>query len=137
MGRTTAALSEQHQDLVHVVTTVSKLMTIEAIQGNPLGVVQALMKLSGKLSIHLAMEDKSLYPTLLQSGDPAVQATARRFVQEMGSLSTGFHAFIQKWTVVEKLKKEPESFIRETKQLFGLLGQRITREEAELYPLLA
>ena len=132
----TSTLSRQHGDLIEVVKTIAPLLSPEALSQDASEVRSLLSKLAGKLKIHLAMEDNSLYPELLQSSDPKVRAMAERFVSEMGGITEVFDAYLAKWAEKTLIQKDAAAFVRETEGLFVALGARIEREESELYPLL-
>jgi hypothetical protein len=95
---------------------------------------KTLSSLAGKVSFHLAMEDKALYPRLMQQKDQQANALARRFMSEMGGLAEVFASYNTKWQV-SAIKADPEGFATETRKVFGALAHRIQRENAQLYPL--
>jgi hemerythrin-like domain-containing protein len=95
----------------------------------------ALAKLAGVLRIHLAQEDKVLYPQLMASTIPAVAEMAERFVAEMGQIGAVFMAYATKWRTVEAVLADTAQLRAETAALFAALGDRIHRENTILYPL--
>jgi hypothetical protein len=95
-----------------------------------------LARLAGVVNLHLAMEDKALYPALLAHSDATVAATARRFNEEMGSLAATFVAYIKAWPTAAAIKADPVRFSTESKAVFNALSKRIHRENVELYVLL-
>lgn len=95
-----------------------------------------LSRLAGLVNLHLAMEDKALYPTLLAHSDPSVAATARRYSDEMGSVAAAFVAYIKAWPTAAAIKADPVAFSTESKGIFNTLSKRIHRENTELYVLL-
>lgn len=95
----------------------------------------ALAKLAGVLRIHLAQEDKVLYPQLMASPVPAVAETAQRFVAEMGQIGAVFTDYATRWRTIEAVLADTGRLREETKALFAALSDRIHRENTILYPL--
>jgi hemerythrin-like domain-containing protein len=97
--------------------------------------VRALLSsLAGKLGVHLAMEDKALYPRLAEDGAPPDAALAAAFMQEMGGLGAAFAAYNRNWPA-PAIAADPAGFARETRAVFAALARRIERENRQLYPI--
>ena len=92
-------------------------------------------RLTGRLIAHLKAEDWLLYPRLLESGNPEIASTARRFVDEMGGLAAAFNAYVEGWDAF-RIEREWDTYKRETAAIIDALRTRIMRENRELYPLL-
>ena len=127
-------LREQHKDIVKIVTDISGLLSPEKIK-DASEVHKLLLALSGKLKMHLAAEDKVLYPYLLKSKDANVHNVAKQFIDEMGSIGTAFEGYINKWKIKTEIEKNASGFIADTQGLFGVLGARVGKEESVLYPM--
>lgn len=98
------------------------------------GVMRKLLSnLAGKVNFHLAMEDKALYPRLMQQDEQANKMAAR-FQKEMGGLAGVFIEYTNKWPLAA-IKSDPAGFAAETRKVFGALAHRIERENTQLYPL--
>jgi hypothetical protein len=94
-----------------------------------------LSRLSGKLMVHLSMEDDALYPRLKDHADAALKSTAASFAQEMGGIAKAFSAYGSKWTGAA-IKADRAGFARETGQVVDILLNRIKRENDTLYPMV-
>lgn len=92
-------------------------------------------RLTSKLIAHLKSEDWLLYPRLLDSSDPEIAETARRFVDEMGGLAAAFNAYVEAWDAL-RIEREWPQYKAETAGIIEALRCRITRENRELYPLV-
>ena len=77
----------QHGELLNVVKSIVQLLDANSLRNDAKEVRHLLSVLHGKLSVHLAMEDKSLYPRLLRHHDSDIRATTQRYIDEMGSLA--------------------------------------------------
>ncbi|MEK6578293.1 MAG: hemerythrin domain-containing protein [Bdellovibrionota bacterium] len=126
---------KQHKDLLGIVGQITAVLNPAAVKKDPNGVKQLLSTLAGKITVHLAMEDEALYPEILAKGSPQAKQTAQAFMKEMGSIKTVFTGYVGKWSTPDVIGTHAEDFCHETKQLFSALGNRISREDNELYPL--
>lgn len=122
----------QHQELLGLVGELATRTKVDP--GDAKGLRTLLSALSGKLTVHLAMEDKALYPRLVQVDADNSRGMARAFQQEMGGLADSFAQFNLKWQATA-IAADPGGFAQATKALASALGKRIARENAELYPL--
>jgi hemerythrin-like domain-containing protein len=125
---------KQHDGIVALVQEISKMLNAASVAANAQEFRLTLSKLAGLVKVHLAMEDKALYPSLVSSADPKVESTAKRFIDEMGGISQAFGDYNDKWTA-KAMREQSDTFVRETKNLFGVLGRRIEKENNELYPM--
>ncbi|MHB8766219.1 MAG: hemerythrin domain-containing protein [Deferrisomatales bacterium] len=97
---------------------------------------EGLARLIGKLTVHLAAEDRHIYPVLRRHPDPQVRSAAERVSRELGGLAAAVEAYRAEWPAVSKGGRLPEAFIRRTRLILAALEQRIQREEEELFALL-
>lgn len=132
----TSSFVQQHEDMLVIAKEISKLLDPNILAKEAQPARSLLSKLSAKLKIHLASEDKSLYPELLNHKDANVKATAKKFMDEMGGISDVFVKYTEKWVSADAIQKNPNDFIKDTKDLFSALAKRIEKENRELYPLV-
>ena len=83
---------------------------------------------------HLKCEDWALYPRLQTKGEPVLAELAARFVDEMGHIAEAFEAYDSYWTQL-RVEADWPGFCAETRAILTALGDRISREESELYPV--
>ena len=93
----TAKFRAQHGELLNVAKAMGNLMQPEQLRKDATEMRHLLSVLHGKLSAHLAMEDKSLYRCLLNYHDGDIRATTRKTIDEMGSLAGAFKAYAGRW----------------------------------------
>lgn len=129
-------LRRQHDELVSIVTSISNHISTESSVTEKAGEIrQLLSKLAGKLKMHLAMEDKILYPKILNNGDDAGKKTAKNFLNEMGQIGDVFKTYIDTYSTEKEIKHNPNDFINNTVELFKSLADRIEKENKILYPI--
>ena len=125
---------QQHADLVKLVTKVAPLLTGASAAEKAGEIRKALSELMGKLNMHLAMEDNSLYPLMLKSANSEMSVMATKFKTEMGGIKAAVVAFNSKWTE-QTIKDKPVDFCNECKGIFDALGKRIQAENTQLYAM--
>ena len=129
-----AQLRQEHAELVTIVTQLNKLIDHETPPPQ-VDLFQVRRKLSSVLIAHLKAEDWVLYPPLLSANDPAVAATAKQFVDEMGGLAQAYSVFNEKWDALS-IEADWPRYRVEAKGIIDALTNRILRENRDLYPLL-
>lgn len=98
--------------------------------------VKSIAKLAGLLSVHLAAEDKYLYPKLMGSSDENVKQCAKEFVEEMSGLADKFHTYSRNYNVVAKITSSPNKYLTDTKAILDALLVRVRKEEDILFPMV-
>jgi hypothetical protein len=121
----------QHEEILAVAGEITG-----KLKGKPdaTEIRKLLSNLAGKVNFHLAMEDKALYPRLMQSKGSGAQAMATKFQNEMGGLAEVFTNYNNKWQV-SAIRSDADGFAEQTRKVLGALAHRISRENADLYPL--
>lgn len=134
MSRTTT-LRRQHDSIAALAEDITAAADSFA-EGGPVEPLQQLLRqLNAILTTHLASEDRLLYPEMLACNDRRTAATASRFCEEMGGLTSAHADFSARWHSAGELLADPAAFKRDWTALSGALAFRIQRENAELYPL--
>ncbi|HEX7889277.1 MAG TPA: hemerythrin domain-containing protein [Ramlibacter sp.] len=120
----------QHDEILGLATEITEQLQGKADAG---AMRKLLSNLAGKVNFHLAMEDKALYPRLMEQ-DAQASKLAARFQKEMGGLAGVFLDYNTRWPLAA-IKADPAGFASETRKVFGALAHRIERENTQLYPL--
>lgn len=125
----------QHDELVKLMEQISGYFTKDKLNGNEQELCKQLANLSGKLKVHLVMEDQFLYPKLIASDNTAIKDLAKQYSSEMGSIRGEFEKYISTWLSFKAVSDAPDRFIFETRKIFDTLSERINKEGKELYAL--
>lgn len=131
----TSSFERQHNEILEIVSGIDQNLNEEFLFENSDIALGLLNKLTGKLLAHLTMEDKVLYPKLLEHKNEKVRKVTKEFIDEMGSLSEVFKTYVTKWNHSKLIMDNPSDFIFETKTIFDALGKRVEKENTILYPL--
>src|SRR5262245_13386055 len=126
---------KQHAEIARLVRGVEVFLSPGKLPDDAAAARLKLSELAAKVELHLAMEDGTLYPSLMAHQDPRVRDKASHFNNEMSGIKAVFETYSRKWTEAA-IRENPGGFIGETNKLFAALGNRIHRENTELYPLL-
>lgn len=122
----------QHEELERIAGALAgKLVTGSADE-----LRKDLVRLAGALKVHLALEDRSMYPRLLEHEDSAVRSTAREYQRTMGDLAPAFDAYYQKWMRRNAIEDSRADFASDTAQIAKALGSRIKLENENLYDMI-
>jgi hemerythrin-like domain-containing protein len=125
------------QDHANVMAAVAELRRLVqgGISSNADTIAKTIVSMSASIKLHLATEDKVLYPALIGSGDKVVSGLAIAFQSDMGAIATAYGEFSRRWNLGSKVAADPEGFRSEADRIFKALHRRIQRENQELYPL--
>lgn len=135
MGRT-QNFRRQHKEIQQVVSEISDLLSIEGLSTRFDDCRDLLAELTEKLTLHLTIEDKAMYPRLLNHTDGAVRTLAQRYVTEMGGIKKVYVDYVGRWPTGDAIRSRAPAFIEETQGVFKALAERIAKEDTELYPLV-
>lgn len=130
----TETLRRQHQENLGLVTDLTKYLMVNNLKENPREASKALSTLVGKLKIHFSMEDQVLYPVFENHADPKIKEKCKKYADEMKVITPVVLEWANKWKPV-LIQENPQVFIEETKGIFKALGDRVNREESDLYPI--
>lgn len=126
---------QQHRELAAIVKNIEVKLNPATLPADADEVRKLLSTLAGKLSVHLAMEDKNLYPAMIQSNHAEAKQSAEKFMAEMGTLAGVFKDYTKKWPAPEAIKADPNGFCEQTRTVFKAMDECIQREESILYNL--
>jgi hypothetical protein len=126
-----------HQEIRAMIVRLERLLTEEQLQVQPNAMVahQLICGLAERVKRHLAEEDRGLYPALLVHEDPRIKSVAWGFISGERPLRRLFDAYRQRWLADCELSFGP-GFLAETRDMLGLILDRIDREERSLFPRL-
>jgi hypothetical protein len=134
--RKTDNFRKHHDDLRAIVARLEPLLDVAAIAAKPEAVAQVMLDLFGKFSVHLAIEDKTLYPKYVNHADARLRQVAAGFQAEMGDLSKRFDAYKRGWPGPSAIGRDAAGFVSATRDILALLKARVAREEEGLYDLI-
>lgn len=130
------SFTNQHDALLERINTLQSMLTRSKEEWKIDSLHSNLLTFFGELNVHLAMEDKSLYPNLLNHKNKTVRNLAKEFLMEMGNLANEVKVYRNHWISQSRILASPQKFFDDSQALFRALIYRIKRENQELYPLI-
>ncbi|MNM59194.1 hypothetical protein D3C81_704390 [compost metagenome] len=95
-----------------------------------------IVAMSGLIKLHLAVEQRYLYPAAQASGMATVARMGRAYENEMHGIAGAYLEFAGRWNTPVRLEAEPDAFRSEANSVLHALYQRMRREDSELYPAI-
>jgi DUF438 domain-containing protein len=123
----------QHEAIQRGIDDLRRLSK-QGVSENAAEIARLLVSVSATIKLHLAGEDRMLYPAALRAGDAAVARLAQQYQDDMGPLAAEFEAFVRRWNTAPPLRERAETFRREANTVLRLLWERMQRENSEFYP---
>lgn len=124
----------EHVDLLTAVAKLRELVQ-SGVHEHAETILKQLFSMSSVIKLHLAAEDRVLYPALASATNPLVAQTGKQFQAEMGGLAAAYAAFATRWNLAGKIAADPQGFKDDANAVFKALHERVQRENRELYPL--
>jgi Hemerythrin HHE cation binding domain len=127
-------LSRQHRELLKAATKMFGWLDVGKLAAGSGEAFRCLSTLTGILRVHLAMEDRSFYPGLLQHRDEALRAMARKFLDERAELEKRYDRYRERWSSGAAILADREGFVSDTREVLGVLWQRMHDEDDRFHP---
>lgn len=122
----------QHVDILNGITGLRQLVQ-DGIEAHAADIAQQVIAMSGVIKLHLAVEDRTLYPALQAGGDAALARMSNLYQGEMEGIVGAYLAFAHKWNTAAHLLAAPEDFRREANVVLRTVYERIKKEDREFY----
>lgn len=97
-------------------------------------IAEQIIAMSGLIKLHLAVEQRYLYPAAQACGVATVAQLGRQYENEMHGIAGAYLDFAGRWNTPVRLAAEPDAFRSEANTVLHALFQRMRREDHELYP---
>lgn len=127
---------EQHAEILQILRELQS-KAASGVEAHHKEIAKLLIKLRFKVKLHLASEDKILFPVVRNAGDCPERALLAGYETEMQELAGVFLEFVHRWEYAEQIAEHAADFLKEATGAMDALTRRIAREEQELYPAIA
>lgn len=125
----------QHTDILQRIDALRKL-THGGVAANSHSIAQQLKELGKVVTLHLAIEDRILYPAVQKAEDAHIASMGAAYQEEMKGIANGYIRFTQKWSDAARLASEPEAFREAANTVLKNVYLRMQRENREFYPAI-
>lgn len=125
----------QHLDILEAIAALRTLVQA-GIAGHAAEISQRIIAMSGVIKLHLAVENRLLYPALEASGNARLARLSHQYRDEMQGISGAYLTFAAKWNTPRLLAEQPEAFRDDANSVLRTLYERMRREDREFYPAI-
>ena len=123
----------QHTDILRSIATLRALAQAGA-QANATAIAQGIVAMSGTIKLHLAVEDKVLYPALQRGDNAELARLGRQYQSEMESIASAYDAFARRWNTADNVRRSAQDFRNEANVVLRKVYERMQREDHDFYP---
>jgi hemerythrin-like domain-containing protein len=128
-------LKNQNQEISQLCDVLSVLMEQPSLHNNPF-VSELMKRFKEKVWVHLVFEDNTIYAALLHTGDEKTSNVAKAFHDSAKEIKHRFSGFVRHWCSMPESNQEREILRKESSEIFGLIRDRISYENEQIFPLV-
>jgi iron-sulfur cluster repair protein YtfE (RIC family) len=125
----------QHVEILQGIAELRRLAH-SGIQTNAPAIAAKVAALSSVITLHLAIEDRILYPAVQNTGDAHLAGMGKAYQEDMKGIASQYIAFSRRWSQAGQVAKQPESFRDDANTVLKMVHQRMQRENVEFYPAI-
>ncbi|NYT25664.1 hemerythrin domain-containing protein [Alcaligenaceae bacterium] len=125
----------QHVDILQRIDAL-RALAHGGIEKNASLIAEQVHGLGTVVKLHLAIEDRILYPAVRKAQDARIAAMGETYQEEMKGIANACIRFTMKWSDSGRVAGEPESFRSEANTVLKDVYQRMQRENREFYPAI-
>lgn len=126
-------LKDQHEQIYTCIATLRK-SAAAGIEANAAEISRLIVSMSSLIKLHLAVEDKLVYPALRAS--TSLARMGQTYQSEMQEIAAGYEGFARRWNLPAAVARNPEGFRADANTVLKRLYQRICREDRDFYPAI-
>lgn len=126
-------LKDQHEHIHRCISTLRTSVTA-GIEANAGEIARLIVSMSSVIKLHLAVEDRFLYPAL--HGSASLAQMGQAYQSEMQEIAASYEGFARRWNLPAAIAGSPEGFRADANIVLKRLYQRICREDRDFYPAI-
>jgi len=123
----------EHRDILGQIATLRQLKH-SGVEHNATAIAQGIVSMSSTIKLHLAVEDRLLYPALRQGADAELARLGEQFQREMGAIAAAYMDFARRWNTPERVRTDAEGFRADANTVLRHVYERMQRENRDFYP---
>lgn len=125
----------QHVEILEGIANLRKLAQA-GIKENAQQIAQAVAGLSSVVKLHLAIEDRILYPALQNGSNKQLAEMGAAYQEEMKGIATAYIAFSRRWSSAVAIVDQVEQFRADANAVLKNVYMRMQKENTEFYPAI-
>lgn len=126
---------QQHVDILEGIATLRRL-ALAGVARNAAEIAQGIVAMSATIKLHLAVEDRALYPAVARSADAELARKGREFQEEMDAIAAAYEGFAKRWNNARNLELDERGFRDDANTVLRRVHERMQRENRDLYPCI-
>lgn len=124
---------QQHVDILEGIASLRKL-ALAGVARNAAEIAQGIVTMSATIKLHLAVEDRALYPAVARSADADLARKGREFQEEMDAIAAAYEGFAKRSNNARSLELDERGFRDDANTVLRRVHERMQRENRDLYP---
>ena len=128
-----SSFKDQHTQILAGIATLRNYAHA-GISQNAERIARQVVELSSIIKMHLAVEDKVLYPSLQRSGNAQLARLGQTYQDDMESLAASYMGFSRRWNTAQAVAQQPELFRTDANTVLRQLHARMRQENTDFYP---
>ena len=126
---------DQHVEILQGIANLRKLAHA-GVQENARNIARQVVSLSEVVKLHLAIEDRILYPALQQANDTRLASMGQAYQHDMKGIANAYIAFSRRWSSAEAVASQADQFRTEANTVLKTVHARMQKENTEFYPAI-
>ena len=123
----------QHVDILESIDTLRNLAKAGAAN-NATEIARLIVAMSSTIKLHLAVEDRALYPALQRGHNPELARLGQQYQRDMGPIAQAYEAFARRWNLPESVRRDEQGFRDDANRVLRMVHERMQRENRDFYP---
>lgn len=123
----------EHHEILDDIAALRQL-THAGVADNAAEISRRIVAMSSTIKLHLAVEDRVLYPALRNGTNASLARLGEQFQQEMGAIANAYMAFARRWNTTASVQKDPVGFRADANVALRMVYERMQRENRDFYP---
>jgi iron-sulfur cluster repair protein YtfE (RIC family) len=123
----------EHRDILDQIAALRQL-THAGVEHNAAAIARGIVAMSSTIKLHLAVEDRLLYPALQGGADPELARLGEQFQREMGAIAAAYMEFARHWNTPERVRADAAGFRADANTVLRRVYERMQRENRDFYP---
>lgn len=123
----------EHQAILDHIDGLRRLTHAGALS-HAADIAHGIVAMSSTIKLHLAVEDRVLYPALRQGADGDLARLGAQFQSEMGTIAATYMDFARRWNTAEQVRRDPDGFRADANVVLRSVYERMLREDRDFYP---
>ena len=119
-----------------ILSSIASLRSLAhaGVARNAAEIARLIVAMSSTIKLHLAVEDRALYPALQRGGNPELARLGLQYQQEMGAIARAYETFARRWNLPESVRRDEQGFRDDANQVLRMVHERMQRENHDFYP---